>query len=276
MPDSQIDSCVNSQACSESGSQTDSQLDPLVQKAAQTTAAIADHLEEQPLPGSQADLADQIEKSLKDIYLVSGLGADERVFQMLKLEGYRPVHVRWLKPERGESLADYAQRLTAQIPAAEPVLVGLSFGGIVAVEIAKQIAVKQVVLISSVKDRSEVPFYFKLFRWLPIHRILPFKSLLWAGYLIAYWLFSIECLEERRLLKSILLDTDPHFLKWALHRVVIWDNEVHPAHLHQIHGSSDRIFPIRYIDPEFVLEGGHLMVVNRASQVSTLIERIVG
>jgi pimeloyl-ACP methyl ester carboxylesterase len=246
--------------------QLDSQLD---QKAAQTTAAIVDHLAQQPLPGSTADAIDQAEKALKDIYFVSGLGADDRVFQALKLEGYRPVYVRWLPPQRGESIADYAQRLTAQIPVPEPILVGLSFGGMIAVEIAKQIA--------SVKDRLEIPFYFRLFRWLPIHRIFPFKSLLWACYLLAYWLFSIDDLEERGLLRSILLDTDPHFLKWALHRVVIWDNHSHPIGLHQIHGSSDRIFPIRYVKPEFVLKGGgHLMVINRAGQVSTLIEKIVG
>ena len=247
------------------------------EKIAQTEAAIASQLAEQPLAGSKADLAQQIEKSLKEIYFVSGLGADERVFQMLKLEGYRPVHIHWINPERGESIADYAQRLTAQIPVPNPILVGLSFGGIIAVEIAKQIAVKQVILISSVKDHREVPLYFKLFRWLPIHRIFPFKSLLWAGYMIAYWLFSVECLEERCLLKQILVDTDPHFLKWALHKVVTWRNHSYPTQLHQIHGSNDRIFPVRYVEPEFLLAGGgHLMVINRAGQVSTLIEQIIG
>ncbi len=270
-----------------SESQPEPQLDPqTAEKVAQTAAAISAHLAEQPLPGSTADAVDRVEKALKDIYFVSGLGADERVFYALKLEGYRPVHLGWLKPERRESIAAYAQRLSAQIPADDqPILVGLSFGGIVAVEIAKQIPVKQVILISSVKARSELPFYFKLFRWFPVHRIFPFKRLLWASYCLAYWLFGIEGLEERRLLKGILLDTDPHFLKWALHRVVIWDSQGvsadcsadFSAKLHQIHGSRDRIFPIRYVEPEFVLEGGgHLMVVNRAAQVSTLIQRIVG
>lgn len=257
-------------------SQQATQTDQLNQKAAQTTAAIASHLAEQPLPDSQAGLAEQAEKALKDIYFVSGLGADDRLFHLLKLEGYRPVYIRWLRPERGESIADYARRLTAQISSPEPILVGLSFGGMIAVEIAKQISVKQVVLISSVRDRFEVPFYYRLFRGFPIHRVFPFKSLLWAGYLVADWLFGIECLEERSLLKAVLLDTDPHFLKWALHKVVTWDNETHPTELRQIHGTGDRLFPIRYVEPEFVLEGGgHLIVVSRASQVSALIEKIV-
>jgi hypothetical protein len=43
----------------------------------------------------------QFEKSLKDIYFISGLGADRRVFQRLKVEGYQPVYVNWLEPEKG-------------------------------------------------------------------------------------------------------------------------------------------------------------------------------
>lgn len=229
-------------------------------------------------PATSTDEAiGQIEKSLKDIYFVSGLGADERVFRLLKFEGYRPVHIRWITPHRGEPIAEYAKRLAAQIKSDSPILVGLSFGGMIAIEIAKQIEVEKVILISSVKDRFEVPLYFRLCRWFPIHRIIPFKSLLWAGYLIAYWLFSIESLDERTLLKAILLDTDAHFLKWALHRVVLWDNETIPERLHHIHGTTDRIFPIRFVHPDFVLErGGHFMIINRAAQISTLLEKIIG
>lgn len=225
---------------------------------------------------TSAEAIEQVKKGLKDIYFISGLGADERVFRLLKFEGYRPVHVRWLEPERGESIADYAKRLTAQIQSDSPILVGLSFGGIIAVEIAKQIEVEKVILISSVKDKFEVPFYFRLFRWFPIHRIIPYKSLLWAIYFIAYWLFSLESLDERTLLKAIFIDTDAHFLKWALHKVVTWTNETIPNRLHHIHGASDRIFPIRFVQPDFVLErGGHFMIVNRANQISSLLEKIM-
>ncbi|HEY9737139.1 MAG TPA: alpha/beta hydrolase [Trichocoleus sp.] len=219
----------------------------------------------------------QIEKALKDIYFVSGLGADARVFQMLKFEGYRPVHIRWLEPEPGESVAAYARRLTAQIKTDKPIIVGLSFGGIIAIEIAKQIPVEKVVLLSSVKDLYEVPPYFRVFRWFPIHRIFPFKSLLWALYWFAYWIFGVDSLEERKLLKTILLETDPHFLKWALHRVVLWNNEEIPENLSHIHGRCDRIFPALFVEPDFMVkQGSHLMVINHAAEISDLLQRIIG
>lgn len=219
----------------------------------------------------------QIEKSLKDIYFISGLGADERVFKMLQFEGYRPVHLRWLEPLRGEAIADYARRLSAQITTDEPVIIGLSFGGMVAIEIAKQIPVSKVILLSSVKTQAEVPLYYRLFRWLPLHRIFPFKQILWAIYWFAYWLFDVKALSDRELLRAILLDTDPHFLKWALHQVVIWQNQTVPDHLVQIHGRSDRIFPARFVQPTTLLEqAGHLMVINRAAELSKLLEQAIG
>ncbi len=212
---------------------------------------------------------------LKPIYFISGLGADERIFQWLRYDGYVPVHLHWVKPERGESVEQYATRLAVTIKEERPIIVGLSFGGMVAVEIAKQRKTEQVILLSSVKTASEIPFYYKLFRALPIHRILPFKSLLWAFYWFAYWLFSPESLEQKQLLKTVLIETDPHFLKWALHKVVVWHNHEVPDTVVQVHGRRDRIFPYRWVTPDYTVENsGHLMVMTRAAEISDLIEKL--
>jgi pimeloyl-ACP methyl ester carboxylesterase len=185
------------------------------------------------------------------------------------------VHISWVSPERGESVEHYAQKISATIKDELPIIVGLSFGGMVAVEIAKQRPTKKVILLSSVKTASEVPIYFKLLRVLPIHRILPFKSLLWAFYWLAYWLFSPESTEQKQLLRTILMDTDPHFLKWALHRVVVWRNQEVPETVVQVHGQRDRIFPYRWVKPNYTVENsGHLMVMTRAAEISSLIEKL--
>ncbi len=220
--------------------------------------------------------AEEQAAKLKPIYFVSGLGADERVFRWLRCEGYRPMHVQWVSPEPNEPIESYAKRLSGQIQDDCPIVVGLSFGGIVAVEIAKQIETEQVILLSSVKDSSEVPFYFKLFRVFPIHRIFPFKTLLWAFYWLAYWLFAPEGSEQKQLLKTILVETDPQFLRWALHKVVSWRNKEVLENLVHIHGEGDRIFPYRFVTPNYSVENsGHLMVMNRAEQVSDLLEQLV-
>jgi pimeloyl-ACP methyl ester carboxylesterase len=252
---------------------TGSQSDRLLELTKENSS-----LMEQPIqavmPSSHA--IQHHEKALKNIYFFSGLGADERVFRLLKFEGYQPVHIHWLDPKRGEPIDNYAKRMAAQIKSDRPTLVGLSFGGMIAVEITKHIEVEQVILISSAKTKFEIPFYFKLFRWLPIHRVFPFKSLLWAECWFGYWFFSVESRDQRQLLKSILQDTDAHFLKWALHKVVTWDNEFVPDNLCHLHGSSDRVFPIYFVNPDIAVEkAGHLMILNRAAQISTLLGKVI-
>lgn len=223
----------------------------------------------------------QLQNKLKDVYFISGLGADKRVFRRLKTEGYQPVHIDWIEPEKGESISDYAQRLATQIKSENPILVGLSFGGLIAVEMAKHLNPEKVILISSAKNHTEVPPYFKLFRWFPIHRIFPFKSLLWAVYWILFWFFSLETVDERRLLRAILKDTDANFLKWAIHQVVTWKNEIVPEHLHHIHGLNDRIFPVRFLHSQLkhckflTDQGGHFMVLNKAEKVSQWLDGII-
>lgn len=221
--------------------------------------------------------ADQaVNPTLKPIYFISGLGADERIFQWLRYDGYRPVHIRWISPERGESIEHYTERLIAQIEDEQPIVVGLSFGGMIAIEIGKQIKTEKVILLSSVKNRAEIPLYFKMFRVLPIHRVAPFKSLLWAFYWLAYWLFSPEGTDQKALLKTVLIETDPHFLKWALHKVVVWRNDEVPENLVHVHGKRDRIFPCRFVTPDYTVENsGHLMVMNRAEEISNLLEALI-
>ncbi len=217
------------------------------------------------------------EKAKQDIYFISGLGADERVFHLLEFEGYNPVHINWIEPEKGEPIQDYAKRLSEQIKSDNPIIIGLSFGGMVATEIAKQIEVKKIILLSSVKHHLEIPFYYRLFRYFQIYRIFPFKSLLSLEYWLAYWLFGLKGSEERRLLKLILQDVDAHFLKWALHQVIIWNNETIPENLYHIHGKSDRVFPFYFVEADFMVEqAGHLMVMTKATDISFLIEKIIG
>ena len=216
------------------------------------------------------------EKAQKNIYCISGLGADRRVFTKLIFKGYQPVHINWLTPHKKESLADYAKRLAAEIEDERPILIGLSFGGIVATEIAKQIATEKVILISSAKERAEIPWYFRMFRWFPIHLLIPFKSLLWAVYWLINWFFSLETVAERKLLRAILVDTDAVFLKWAIDRVVRWQNQTIPDSIYHVHGTSDRIFPLSFVEADVTVQkGGHFMIMNCAERVSNLIDKII-
>ena len=123
------------------------------------------------------------------IYIFSGLGADERVFYKLDFSGFDVTFVNWIIPFDKETIEQYAARLLDQIPTKNPVLIGLSFGGIMAVEIAKQIATQKVILIASAKTRNEIPFYFHLAGILHLHKLVPVAVLKTSNF-VTNWLFG--------------------------------------------------------------------------------------
>jgi hypothetical protein len=41
---------------------------------------------------------------MQKVYFISGLGADERIFQYLNLEGIEPVFIQWLEPFSKEKI----------------------------------------------------------------------------------------------------------------------------------------------------------------------------
>lgn len=213
---------------------------------------------------------------MQDVYFISGLGADWRLFQYLDLTGIRPHFVRWITPLKNESWENYAQRLLAQIPAPHPILIGMSMGGMMAIEISKLIPVRQVILISSAKTRHEIPPYFRLLRIFRGHEWCSYRLLTWLGLQIGGWLFGATGKIERQLLKEIIHDTDETFFRWAWHRVASWKNTDVGDHTLHLHGNRDHMLPISYVKPDHVIEGGtHLMVLSKAEEITAIIQQAI-
>src|SRR5262245_13331336 len=98
---------------------------------------------------------------MKTIYCLSGLGADEHLFQKLTWPEADIHFLHWIKPNDQESIVGYAKRLGEQITDRDAVLVGVSFGGIMCLEIARQLSIKKVILISSVQGDHQLPGWMK-------------------------------------------------------------------------------------------------------------------
>lgn len=207
----------------------------------------------------------------KKLYIFSGLGADERVFQYLDFSGFSVTYIKWISPIKNETIEDYALRLIDQITTSKPILIGLSFGGIMAVEIAKQIDTEEVILISSAKTKKEIPFHYQFAGKLRLHRLLPTATLKSSNF-ITNWFFGVKSESDKKLLKQILRDTDFAFLKWAIDKVVCWKNQTQISNIYHIHGTNDRILPFRKVNCDVkVEEGGHLMVLNQAEKLSEIL-----
>lgn len=208
-------------------------------------------------------------------YLLSGLGADGTVFQYLDFEGVEVEYMEWLPPLSKETLPAYAKRMTQKITTPHPILVGLSFGGMVAMEIAKQIPVKKVILISSAKERKELPWFYRFSAKLKLQKILPY-TLIKRTNGFTYWLFGATSAHEKALLKEIFRKTPTTFLKWAINAILTWKNTEISAHILHIHGDKDRILPYKNVKDTFCITGGgHSMIVNKAHEIAPLINKFL-
>ena len=211
---------------------------------------------------------------MKNIYIFSGLGTDERVFKNLNFKECNVTFIKWQQPGT-ESINIYASRLLHQIKFPKPIFIGLSFGGMVAIEVSKLIETEKVILIASAKTKDEIPFYYRLAGTFRLHKILP-TGLLRKPNVISNWLFGIENLSEKQLLAEILRDTNPIFLKWAINQIVQWKNKIYGNNVIHIHGTADRILPIRFIKCDIkISKGGHFMTINKADQLNQIINDLV-
>ncbi|NQD70926.1 alpha/beta hydrolase [Sphingobacterium shayense] len=207
----------------------------------------------------------------KEVYIFSGLGADERVFQKLDLSGFKTVFIRWIAPSPKETIENYAQRLLKQITTTKPILIGLSFGGLMAVEVSKQIDTEKTILIASAKTKWDIPFYYRFAGKLGLHKLLHTKILTKTNF-ITNWLFGTASTFEKQLLKQILADTDPTFMRWAIDKIVRWTNQTSPKNIYHIHGKSDKILPASFVTCDREIEnGGHLMTLNKAEVLSKIL-----
>jgi len=198
------------------------------------------------------------------IYCFSGLGADERVFGFLKLNlSYELIPVRWIKPIEGEVLEEYSKRISKNIQTTKSFgILGISFGGVVAQEVSKLVKPKFTLLISSINSPIQIPFLLKVTPSFVL-RIVP-ASLLKPPSWIANYMFSAK---NKKVLQKILLDTDPHFVKWALIAFKNWKPKGINLNCFFISGLKDRIFKPTNEGVK-IQNGGHFMVVDLANEVS--------
>lgn len=209
----------------------------------------------------------------KEIYILSGLGADERVFQNLDFSDYKITFIKWITPKSNETIENYVVRLRDQIVTNNPILIGLSFGGIIAIELAKQIETEKVIILASVKSRNEIPFYYRILGKIEIHKLIP-TSILKISNVFTNWFFGISSRNDKKLLKNILNETDSTLLKWSIDKIVKWENQVELNNLIQIHGSKDRIFPVRFIKCNLIIRnGGHLMTLNKSDELNIILKQ---
>ncbi|WP_324721203.1 alpha/beta fold hydrolase [Salinimicrobium sp. HB62] len=215
--------------------------------------------------------------SLIHVYCMPGLAANPSIFEMISLpEDKFKIHwLDWLLPKPGEKLIDYSARLCKKIEHEDPVLIGVSFGGVIVQEMAQIIEVQRVIIISSVKSEKELPRRMRFARCTKAFKILP-TSL--ARHVDALEKIAVGDFATKRakLYKKYLSITDTRYLDWAIEKMVCWERPEPYKGVVHIHGDKDEIFPYKYIDGCITVKGGtHVMIINRFRWFNDHLEEII-
>jgi len=210
------------------------------------------------------------------VYFISGLGADQRAFYKIKLpRGYQSVYLDWIRPLANEGFEDYEKRFSQSISRDEEfVLVGLSFGGMLASELAKIVSPKKLIIISSLSSYKELPWYFKLAGKLGIHKII--SPSLYKRATVMNRFMGAGNKEMKSIVYSYVNNIDPAFIRWSLNVIVHWSHTERLSDLVHIHGSNDHLLPYRYVKADYMIKnGGHLMVMNKADEVNSILQEVL-
>ncbi|HMI06118.1 MAG TPA: alpha/beta hydrolase [Flavobacterium sp.] len=211
------------------------------------------------------------------VYFMPGLAASPAIFERIVLQEdqFEMFLLEWQIPLENESLSDYARRISEKITQENPVLVGVSFGGILVQEISKFVKTRKVIIISSVRSNAEFPRRMKITKVLKAYKLLP-SDVVNKMERLAKFTFGGKIKQRLKLYEKFLSVRDDRYFEWAIRNVILWDRtEIDPEVIH-IHGDADDVFPMKYITDCIVVKGGtHIMILNKFKWINENLPKII-
>lgn len=200
------------------------------------------------------------------VYFMPGMAANSTIFENIHLpeEDFETHRLEWFVPDKNMTLASYARKMTKNIKHRNPVLIGVSFGGILVQEMANFIPTKKVIVISSVKKSSELPKRMLFAKYTKVHKLLP-TGLVNNVELLVKYAFGETLNKRLELYEQYLSIRDKYYIDWSIDQIVNWKQSECSKNLVHIHGDKDAVFPISHInDCIHVKNGTHTMIIHRA------------
>ncbi len=206
-----------------------------------------------------------------------GMAASPSIFNGLQLseQYFKVKRLQWFLPDKGVSLQQYAKEMCEQVEEENPVLIGVSFGGFLVQEMAKHVAAKKVIIISSVKHHTELPKRMLFARYTKVHKLLP-TGLVNNVELLAKYAFGETVTKRLELYEQYLAMRDKTYIDWCIDTIVNWKQTQPPTNLVHIHGEKDAVFPISNINDCITVKNGtHTMIIHRAKWFNEHLPTII-
>ena len=214
----------------------------------------------------------------KIIYCFPGQGSDRRIFDSLTIDTSFTIKIiEYETPGKNMSMKMFAKQLAEQIDTTQEfLLLGVSLGGMICTEIAELLMPEKIILISSVKNRNELPYRYQFQKKFPLYKLFP-GSFLVAGAKTLQPIVEPDRKKNKNTFKLMLAEKKPLYMKRTIHMLVNWDRATNSKKIYHIHGNNDHTLPLKKIkSPDYIIDNGsHMMTLTRAREISEIINQIV-
>lgn len=209
--------------------------------------------------------------------MMPGLAASAAIFERIVLpeDIFETVLLEWEIPLYKETLPEYAKRIAQKIQHPNPVLIGVSFGGILVQEMTRFIEARKVIIISSVKTNVEFPRRMKVAKTTKAYKLIP-TNLVANVESLSKFSFGYKIDQRLKLYEKFLRVRDKRYLDWAVEQVILWERTIADEKVVHIHGDDDDVFPIKQIQNCIVVKGGtHAMILVKYKWLNENLPRII-
>jgi esterase/lipase len=211
------------------------------------------------------------------VYFMPGMAASSLIFERILLpeEDYEIHLLDWFPPEKNESLQAYSKRMSNNVKHKNPVLVGVSFGGILVQEMASFLNPKKIIIISSVKSNIELPTRMKIAKKTKAYKLLP-TGIAQNLEILSKYAFGTGIKQRLKLYEKYMSMRDKAYLDWSIDQIINWNRTEVDENVIHIHGTDDEVFSIKNIKNAIEIKGGtHIMIINRYKWFNANLPEII-
>jgi hypothetical protein len=212
------------------------------------------------------------------IYCLPGQGSDRHIFDSIRFpEEFEIKFIEYDVPGPEMTMASYALHLSKRIDTSHTFyLIGVSIGGMLCIELSEIIHPEKTIIISSAKNRHELPLQYRFQRHFPLYQLFSERAL-YYGALIAQPVVEPDRRKNKETFVRMLRSKNPTYLRRTIIMIINWDRESNSKKIYHIHGTMDHTIPLRNVkNPDFIINhGSHMMTLTRADEISNCIAKIL-
>jgi pimeloyl-ACP methyl ester carboxylesterase len=212
------------------------------------------------------------------VFLITGFALDKRAFAFMDLPPETYTTLDLIPILKGETLQAYARRMAGEIGLAPgDVIGGVSLGGMLALEMSKQVDVSGLILIASASHPLRIRKRFRV--WAPIAKWVP-EPVIRAIFTLIPRILALQNLltpEGQSLLADIMGHFPPKLLQTFPMMIMRWPGCDPGVPFRHIHAQGDWLIRPAGDPATLTLLPGknHLITISHAATVRELVLRAV-